>query len=346
MKKRLTALLFLVLLLTACTAVPEAGTEQTYTLPTLKPGDGAEPIPSDLPGLPEEEALPELDARNYGVPRILGPAGSVYAIRFQGNMARDPVYGDLDGDGRKELIYRTPGSTSGGTYEVLTAYGLEGGWPIKKGEAFFALNGGETGLTADGDRVFYSYRGSGQEAARLLVTLEGDRLWVDGGGELPEGLEFLSNRAILYGVSWRQIKQKVGGRILAGTNEYLFWKEPGVLYTETELEEEEGLQALDIAVVSGDGATVTGLVYWYRNQEGERVCDARAGTAAPQVEDPEALLGLTEEALIKQLGDPWFELLRTENFAALCWFTSEGRLLTVQLEDKAVNATLTDLPVE
>ena len=151
MKKLLVFLLLplLCLSLAACETEPlPTETDILVTLPTVtdwkeapaSTAAASEQAPSTVPM--ETEAAPEPGPAEAEVPvllgrttlygKISGPAGTVYAIGYQGAACKEPVYGDVDGDGRTELVYHNASESGGSTYELVCVYDLEAGWPICK----------------------------------------------------------------------------------------------------------------------------------------------------------------------------------------------------------------------
>lgn len=343
MKKHISILLCLLLLclfLAGCEIKVQDETLASVT--RYAPTDGPVETGTAAPTEPGEEELPDLNAP---MRMISGPAGRVYAVSYFGASCRDEVYGDVDGDGRTELLYCSAKADGGEIYEAIIVYGLEEGWPVQKGSLVLGIGSASTQLKEDGGRVCYSYQNKtlGDEKPVLLpLCMEGDFLWFD--AELPESLEIVGKAAVFYGRSFRDLKKQVRGQVLVADETYFLWKEPGGVYRGEDLEA-QGLQSFVSAAVTSNGVTVTGVVYWSTASGGSRSCTADGILTPTVVKNPESLVGKTEQQLIDKLGDPCFERCRGDSSVALCWFTADGKLLTVQTEEKAVSASLTDLPV-
>ena len=333
----LLCLLLLCLLLAGCEIEVRDETLAPVTLPSLTDGP-METAPTE----PREEELPVLNAP---MRTITGPAGKVYAVSYYGGSCRDEVYGDVDGDGQTELLYRSARTDDADIYEAIIVYGLEDGWPVQKGSLVLGIGSASTQLKEDGDRVCYSYQNKAQgeeEPVLLPLWMEGDFLWFD--AEPPESLEILGRAAVFYGRSFRELKKQVRRQLLTTDESFFLWKEPGVFYSGEDLEA-QGLQSVVSAAVTSNGVTVTGVVHWSTASGGSRNCTADGIQTPTVVKDPETLVGKTERQLIDKLGDPCFVFSRDDGSAALRWFTADGKLLTVQTEEKAISASITDLPV-
>lgn len=338
MKRVLFALLALCLLLAAC-GTPEDPTT-TNRIPTVrKPVEESQTV-STLPASdPGEEALPVLDSRAYAEPTVRGPSGNVLAMYFK-KVFGEPVYGDVDGDGRKELVYSSSGAGDGAVYDAIFVYDLEEGWPVQEGTTLLSIGGARCELVEAEGQVFYSYQNAklGYEEPLLLPLAAENgvvRLIAD---ELPEGLSLVSSSVTIYGLSVRWLRERIGNRLLASDKNYLIWREPGILYTEEEMNGEQGTYA----AVTTNGVTVTRRMGWYTTVDGRR----EAGSGLCPLDSADRVIGKTEQELIHLYGEPAFELLRSEDgFAALCWFTEKGKLLTVQIDEKAVSAVFTDLSI-
>lgn len=327
------ALLFLI----GCEREPVNETVPRVTLPM--PTDGPPPTATAAPPAPGEEPVPVLETRKFANPTVIGPAGNVYAL-YNSSIIGDPVWGDVDGDGRRELVYNSSVASGGDVMDAIMVYDLEDGWPVQEGTAVLSIGGARCELVEQDGQVFYSYQNQklGYEEPLLLpVRAENGSVYLDA-DELPEGME-LSNSVTIFGVSVSWLRERIGDRILAAEKNYSIWREPGVLYTEEEL---YGEQATYVAVTT-NGVTVTQRVGWYTLADGSR----EAGTNACKIDRADKVIGKTEQELIHLYGEPAFELFRSEDgFAALCWFTEKGKLLTVQIDGKATSATFTDLPIE
>ncbi len=334
----LLALLAALLLLIGCEKEAVKETVPLVTLPV--PTNGPPATATAAPPAPGEEPVPVLETRNAADPMVIGPAGNVYALYYR-KVFGDSVLGDVDGDGRRELIYNSYGASDGDVLDAIFVYDLEDGWPVQEGTAVFSIGGARCELVEQDGQVFYSYRNQklGYEEPLLLpVRAENGSVYLDV-EELPEGLELTTNSVTIYGLSVRWLRERIGDRLLASDKHYLIWREPGVLYTEEEL----GGAAATYAAATTNGMTVTRRVGWYTNADGSR----EAGSGSCKVERADQVIGKTEQELIHLYGEPVFELFRSEDgFAALCWFTEKGKLLTVQIDGKATGATFTDLPIE
>ena len=261
MKRLLICVIFLVLL-AGCQLDPaESSVPSTLPVPsTAAARQTAPPAETDAP----EEALPELEVHRYSPSYVLGPAGKVYALYYHYAFIDSPVYGDLDGDGKKELVYKSSGLGYGTVHEMLICYGLEEGWPVQKGVCILDIGSGATELREEEGRVFYSYtdKSRGKEAVLLPLRLEDNRLWLP--EELPEGLSWAGNSYAVYGLSIRWLREKLGDKLLYEGNGYCIWQDPGGLFDQ---EETEGT-TLTIVVASSNGVTVTNHVRWFTEADG------------------------------------------------------------------------------
>ena len=333
MKSRILVFLLLCMLLSACAAPPEL--EKTpYTLPVLL----------EQTALVEEDPLPVLNSRSAAQSMVSGPGGSVNALQYRNGKCMDPVYGDVDGDGLTELVYRTAGAEDGTIREAIWVYGTERGLPIQKGSCLFRIGAAKTALVQSGDQVYYSYTNSsnGLETTSLLrLSLENDRLTVE--GKLPEGLALEYDRITECGASFQKLKSRTGGRLLAVDQGYFLWREPGTFFTAEELTQ-SGVKSFTCAAVTNDSVTVTGLVYWYTELDGTNFC-ASAGTANPIRVNETGLDGMAKQIVLDKLGEPCLEL-QSEQFGHLLhWFTEDGKLLTVYFENGYAVVSLTELPI-
>ena len=338
----LLALLAALLLLAGCRDGTLVETPAPETLSA--PADGSTVTASAAPTeFPAEAELPELECHSWMYPLVHGPAGAVSAISFGNTRCNDPVYGDLDGDGQKELVYRCAAAYRGSTCEAIVAYGLEDGWPIQKGCAVLRIANARTALTEQNGKVFYSWQNSafGQKEPLLLpVKLVNGSLLLNK-GRLPEGLLAYDEEGTIYGWSFRTLKSMVGSQALTAEQEYFIWKEPGALNSSEYM---NGLE-MTCAVMTTNGVTVTGAVFWRTEPDGSHDCTVD-GASAPSVRDPDTLLGKTEKELTDKLGFPAFARSTEDGAAVLYWFTEQGKLLSVRIEERSVSAELTDLPVE
>ena len=333
MKATILVLLLLSLLLGGCTTPPEP--EKTpYVLPAP-----VEPLaPQD------EEMLPVLENHAVAAPLVSGPGGSVHALRYRNGRCLDPVYGDIDGDGLYELVYRTACAADGTVYEALWAYGLEQGLPVLEGSCLLRIGSAETSLSVQGSNVVYSCavnQGETKRSDRITVTVEDGRM--DFGETLPEGLSLAYNRLTEYGSSFRSLRSKAEDRLLAQGQCYFLWQEPGTFHTAEELEN-DSTQSYVCAAMTNNGVTVTGLVYWYTKLDGSQVCDAN-GVDRPIRLRGANLDGLAKQVLLDKLGDPFFEFQSVGNAPVLYWFTEDGGLLAVHFEDGLAVTSLMDLPI-
>ena len=335
-KRLLICVIFLVLL-AGCQMDPvESVVPSTLPIPIQPMTETGQIEPVSVTEAPEE-ALPVLETRKFSEPTILGPAGKVNALYYR-KLFDSPVYGDLDGDGRKELVYKSYGSSNGTVYDLLFCYGLEEGWPVQKGVCILDIGSGATELRQKEGQVFYSYtdKARGKEAVLLPLRLEDNRLWLP--EELPEGLSWAGNSYAVYGLSIRWLREKLGDKLLYEGNGYFIWQDPAGLFDQ---EETEGT-TLTIVVASSNGVTVTNHVRWFTEADGTHSASANAC----KVEQPERLIGKTEQTLIHSYGEAPLELERSEDGSCvLGWFTDQGKLLTVRIEETVVSAELTDLPI-
>lgn len=335
----LLALLAALLLLAGCGDVTPVETQTPVTLPAPigEPPATVRPVPT----APGEELLPTLETRAFSEPTVTGPAGNVLALYYR-KIFGNPVYGDVDGDGRRELVYNSYGASEGDVLDAIFVYDLEDGWPVQEGCSVFSIGGASCELVEENGQVCYSYRNKklGYEEPLLLpVTVTEDNVVYLNGNELPEGLELLDGGTTIYGLSFRWLRERVADRAVASEKNYLIWREPGVLYTE----EQMGGEQASFVAAANNGMTVTGRVGWFTLPDGSH----KASSGACKVYRAETVIGKTEQELIHLYGEPAFELLRSgDGFTALCWFTEKGKLMTVQIDQKAISASFTELPIE
>ncbi len=333
-EKKQVVFLFLLLslLLSACAAAPELETTP-YSLPAPM-----EPIV-----LQDPEWVPILTPHTVSNPQISGPLGQVNALRYREGSCLDPVYGDVDGDGQTELVYRSPSADRGTVYEGVWIYGIEWGWPVQKGSGLLRIGRAKTGLVLDGSRVCYSYLDPAAEQEQPLLlplTLENGRLRLE--GELPQELILQSDRVTDYGCSFSELRTNVGENLVAVAPNYFLWQEPGVLHTEEDLAA-EGWKAYTCAAVTENGMTVTELVYWYTGLDGTERC-SEYGVVNMDWVNAESLNGTVRQLLTDRLGEPCFETRSEARGDVLHWFTTDGKLLEVWFEDGLSVSALTELP--
>ena len=279
----------------------------------------------------------------YG--KVDGPAGTVTAVGVQGGACKDPVYGDVDSDGQRELLFHSGYNDDGQRYEVVSVYGLEEGWPVCEAWVYLCVGEGRLQLAETSEGVSCLYTPKGGTDTLIPLTVENDRVVLNGGGSLPEGFTVKDRDPFPNGGSFRKLTERVGSKALSSQPGCLVWREPGVYYTPDDIL--EGYQSYVYVLVSDNGVTDTNFFVWVETADGRLVYGGSEYTdpiTAP--EDPNEYLGLTEAELTARLG-PWHfrkPVSETgEDLTVLCWVTQDGRLLTVQFLDKAVGATLTEL---
>lgn len=302
-----------------------------------------DPAPTDPA---DAEAVPVLSGSRtalYG--KVDGPAGTVTAVGVQGGACQDPVYGDVDGDGQRELLFHSGYKDDGQRYEVVSVYGLEAGWPICEAWVYLCVGEGRLQLAETSEGVSCLYTPKGGVDTLIPLTVEDDRVVLNGGGSLPEGFTVKDRDPFPNGGSFRKLSEQVGSKALSSQPGCLVWREPGVYYTRDDIL--EGYQSYVYVLVSDNGVTDTNFFVWVETADGRLVYGGSEHTdpiTAP--EDPNEYLGLTEAELTARLG-PWHfrkPVSETgEDLDVLCWVTQDGRLLTVQLMTKVVGATLTEL---
>lgn len=319
------------------------------------------PAPSEsesapAPSASETDSAPSEPAETGNVPvlsgsrtalygKVDGPAGTVTAVSVQGGACKDPVYGDVDGDGQRELLFHSGYNDDGQRYEVVSVYGLEDGWPVCEAWVYLCVGEGRLQLAETGEGVSCLYTPKGGADALIPLTVEDDRVVLNGGGPLPEGFTVKDRDPFPNGGSFRKLTEQVGSKALSSQPGCLVWREPGVYYTRDDIL--EGYQSYVYVLVSDNGVTDTNFFVWVETADGRLVyggSEYKDPITAP--EDLNAFLGLTEAELTARLG-PWHfrkPVSETgESLTVLCWVTQDGRLLTVQLMPKAVGATLTEL---
>ena len=105
-------------------------------------------------------------------------------------------------------------------------------------------------------------------------------------------------------------------------------------------------QAWTFAAVTDNGVTVTGTLSYPPpgfEPAGFDLLGSNTLEPIPPVEDPEALAGLTAEALTERFGPCHFQMDNELGFEILCWFTEDGQLLTVDIQGEASFAHLWDM---
>ena len=377
MKRILALFLLLCLLLAGCSLRPPEETPLPSFSPPVPESPGMEPLsflePYRRPAGMEEDvpvlvnprhdpsastdALPPTEPSDFlpvsllpemAVPHVLGPAGTLRARTFLGYEGNDPVYGDVDGDGRTELVYWCYGPTSGLFTVGICVYGLERGWPILKGCSILNLSYTDAlGLEADAGQVFFCctprHRNDKQggyteeEALRLPVTLE-DGIVLLNGGELPKEMGLWSAGLVpeTIGSSFSALRERIGDEALLELPDCLVWQRTGIQALDNDPAGKEIVQTC--AAVSDNGVTVTGFVQ-YEKREGGVVCMQREGVKPiPPVEDPEALAVLTAEERDARLGSchSWWSIGSGITRLYQFWLTEDGKLLTVISSDYAM----------
>ena len=302
-----------------------------------------DPAPSEPAGTEDVPVLSGSRTALYG--KVDGPAGTVTAVSVQGGACKDPVYGDVDDDGQRELLFHSGYNDDGQRYEVVSVYGLEEGWPVCEAWVYLCVGEGRLQLAETNEGVACLYTPKGGADALIPLTVEDDRVSLNGGGPLPEGFTVKDRDPFPNGGSFRKLTEQVGSKALSSQPGCLVWREPGVYYTRDDIL--EGYQSYVYVLVSDNGVTDTNFFVWVEAADGRLVYGGSEYTdpiTAP--EDPNEYLGLTEAELTAQLG-PWHfrkPVSETgEDLDVLCWVTQGGRLLAVQLMTKVVGATLTDL---
>ena len=294
----------------------------------------------ELPRTESSDFLPVSELPETAVPHVLGPAGTLRARTFFGFEGCDPAYGDLDGDGRTELVYWCTGPTSGLFTVEICVYGLEQGWPVLEGSSIFWVSRFSfVSLEADAGRVFFCcsswVRDDAQDDAaagqtlRLPVSLFQGSVLLNG-GDLPEGLEVWGGGAFEgCGSSFSALREQVGDEALLDLPRCLVWQRtvPLVLGDDS-----EGMDIVQTcAAVTDNGVTVTG--YLTLGQGENRVgCTSQEGlTPIPPVADPEALAALTAEEREARLGPchSWWSIGSGISHLYEFWFTEDGKLLTI-----------------
>ena len=350
MKKLLP--LFIILLLLAGCAEPPVLEPTPVVLPTLRELTDPQ-TPTAWPhGMPEtgfyNATVPKPVTYAGGSSRIAGPAGSV---PFAGKRCAEYVYGDVDGDGQLELVCLAPGRTSGFLTQELYVYGLEDGWPVCKGAAVLYLFGsvlyGQDQFLIEADsQVLYRYDhevpgeeyGSFPTATTLLpVRLENGSLRLAGDGDLPEGLECVSESPV-FGASLAALTAQVGEDAFLRYPRWLVWRKT--------LEDPEGRsdfvsETVVMAAVSDNGVTVTGYLSWWPQEDGSVTCYSECIVPIPAQEDYEALARLSFDELQSDLG-PYHADIGSGRFLP-SWFTADGKLITANGDAAASSITIHDL---
>ena len=311
----------------ASTEDPAESTEEpTETTDPDRPGGLAIPKPVELPD---------------GSPGIQGPAGTVEALHYMGPMM-DPVWADLNRDGRKELVYWCYGPTSGLFTVGLCVYGLEEDWPVLKDGVIYNLAWGGIRLTEEDGQVFLHYTRSRWDPSTqtnieepeqaLPVTLEDGKIVLNG-GKAPEGCEVWGSSDFnRFGRSFAAVEGEVKNSCWFRHWACLVWPEA--------LDEFSGTPTVLCAVASTNGVTVTGYLRWMTQPDGNVVC-SDYGLEAIDTPDPADLIGLSMTELIERYGPSHFDL--GSGMYIPCWFTKDRQLLMVHAFDVVQRAELRDL---
>ena len=328
-------------------STPAPSESESAPAPSASEPDPAPTDPADA------EAVPVLSGSRTALSgRVDGPAGTVNAVGAQGCDCKDPVYGDVDGDGRRELVFHSGYKDDGRYYEIVSVYDLEEGWPVCEAWIYLCVGEGRLQLAETNGGVSCRYTPKGGADALLPLTVENDRVVLNGGGPLPADFTVVESDPFPNGASFRRMTEQVGAKALRSQPGCLIWREPGVYYPEDVVDDPEdplygGFTTYLFAAVSDNGVTVTNYFAWVETSDGRTEYGGAEYTAPiDPPEDPNAFLGLTEAELNARLG-PWHfrkpAAETGEDLTVLCWVAQDGRLLTVQFLDKAVGATLTEL---
>lgn len=242
---------------------------------------------------------------------LLGPSGCVPLRTFY-SYAEDPLWADLDGDGTAELVYQTPGPTSGLYTEAFWAYGLEDGFPVLKAFTILKLNWSNVHLEQDDNRVVFVYAGK-----RYTLAIEENRIVFPEG--LPEEASACGGTEWgLVGASLARVRELFADWIVLDTNCCVIWRVPG--------DSADGSPEV-FAALSNNWQTVSDLVSF-------RVgADGKLGGWRPRIPliktpaDLDDLIGLSVEELTERLG-PW-HYDSGSGLYLLGWFTEGGLLLQV-----------------
>ena len=314
--------------------------------------------PSELAQAQEDEAVPVLlPPEQVGEPvRIQGPAGTVEALCD--DVCPEPVWGDPDGDGQTELLYRLPAPTSGVSVDCIYVYGLEEGWPVLESSAFFYLPGlrdprleqTEAGPVYRCVKAQPLHVQRTEEELRLPLTVREGRLLLND-SQMPVGITGFQSGVPMFGSSFRALGKSLRGSgplpdtvldrsLLLDSPGCLIWRERLDLTEADAAPLDDGL--FTHAAVSDNGVTVTGVLTLSPPGSSIQLSWLRGNVLSiPPVEDPEALVGKTKEALIAELGEPHFQL--GGGFNSPCWFTQDGKLLAVLGEERVSWAAQTEL---
>ena len=364
MKKALIFALLLCLGLAGCggagaaaggSAAPALPVPETPPVETMETRRAVEPTATE-PGKAVPVALegadgtgPELLEGENGVFLVRGPAGTLPARFFLGPSCQSPLLADLDGDGAQELLYLCAGPTSGLFTQGICVYGLEEGWPVLKACSIYSLNWtDELSLEWEGDQVFFRYTRKAWNGAqyvyddlgpqRLALSLQGQRVLLND-GELPEEIQAWGYPDWdYYGSSFQTLRQRYRAGALLDHWACLIWPAPSP-YSSVQPEGSLGPGAC--AAVTENGVTVTGLLEWIPQANGELFCRREGLEPIAPVEDPAALEGLDMDALTQRLGPCHFDM--GSGLYIPCWFTEDGKLLMVHVLGSESRASLFDL---
>lgn len=256
---------------------------------------------------------------------LLGPNGCAPLRTFY-SFAEDPLWADLDGDGTAELVYQTPGPTSGLYTEAFWAYGLEDGFPVLKAFTILNLNWSNTGhLEQDDNRVVFVYAGE-----RYTLAIEENRIVFPEG--LPEEASAWGGAEWgLVGASLARVRELFADLIVLDTNCCVIWRVPGG--------SADGSPEV-FAALSNNWQTVSDLVSFRVGADG-KLGGWRPMT--PLIKTPtdlNSLIGLSVDELEEQLG-PW-HFDSGSGLYLLGWFTEDGLLLQVSAGSTVSFASLYD----
>ncbi len=245
-------------------------------------------------------------------PAVVGPNGLLTEPYLSGTDLDCQFSADLDGDGTTEFVTMAYPFTADARPFSILAYDLEQGIPVLRSDSCFMMRD-------------YSTPFPGLENRGGRVCLDGAPLQLDGMRLTPEAASSPESPYSPYGASLL-IPQK--GMQFAALREAEADRSIWSSYDGLIVDLSEWIHPAPYlaAAFSDNGVSVTGLV----TISGDRVwADGVVLCQTPG--NLSALLQLSRDALTAEMGPPHFHW--SDYGAQLCWFTGNGLLLRVTMEN-------------
>ena len=273
---------------------------------------------------------------------LAGPSGCTALQGYMGGSAFDPLWADLDGDGENEFVYWTYGPTSGVCTVALWAYGLEEGFPVVKGQTMLNLSWGDIGLEKREDGAYLRYverkynRETGEQDAQpevlIPLTMRDGRIGFRD-GDWPEEIRDWGGDVFgLVGSSFETTRANLKDDLLLDRPHYLIWR---ANYDRSDSD----VPPETYVAFTTNGISVTGLVSFREDEEGKFSGWRNGAKLIPVPEDPESLVGCSEQQLVERLGPCHFREAFGGN-TILYYLTEDARILSIHIADDAISATL------